>query len=305
MVSLLFCAMLFQATSEPPDILLDFYRQAFPCVEGDASPARPAAQPAHRLNDYFPAQRRIWPVLESREGQETLLNAYVESGVRPGLLLGELTTALSDRQQLERLREASRLGAYPIAPLQREDLGRQSELIMAWCGLGLCPRAFYLVDGVDASIHGLVEATYLGNSQDAEWPLPHRLVSVDGSQVLPLLEHDELANGHAAQRTPRAGLPLHGVDPLPVEWRFYGIHFRVDDDGLETSLGGKVASVLYSLSLRLWPALSQQAFSILFWLSFLFAWLSFFLVIVSLCWAFYGLFRYVNGRDESNGGRRS
>lgn len=292
MKDLLLCALLLQADVPPPEMVQELYRQAFPCSV--PAQAQPVVVPAGQLNDYFVGASGVWPVLSSSE-----LSALEASQVRtlaPGILLDDLSAQIGNRQALRRLRLAVAQGARPIAVLPQPDPRLQQDLLMAWCGLGLCPQAFYLPGGATRRLDDLLPATYLMPPWVAgvpEWPLPHRHLEMAGSTLLPLLLAEQAPRGTVAQRgMPMAGLPLESPDLRPIGWQHWGVSFRLDQGELTTGTAGTLVMGLYRFSLTLWPTLGQGHARLILWASMGFAWLSLLLMVLNLAWLGTGLWRH-------------
>ena len=282
MKSLLFCMLMLEAKQPAPEALVEIYRQTIPCKA--AAVENPASVPANQLNAYFVAQRAIWSVL-SLEEFETLTETQARA-LQPGLLLEDLSTVISNKNLLQRLRAAADMGARPIAQLHDPASQSQDEMMLFWCGIGVCPEAFYLPRGISEQLALLVPGTYLTAPWFAgapEWPLPHRRITLDGHDVIPLLSANEQVNGFVAQLgIPASNAPISHPVLEPILWQIAGVRFQAAQGQIDTSIPGIILTKLSRASLSIWPSLLHGQGQLLLWSSVGFAWLSFGLMIFNL-----------------------
>lgn len=277
--ALLLCALLFETVAPIPDPIAETYRTAYDCPQGAVHPQQPARAPLADVHRYFPAPARHWPVLRADDpalvGHTAALRAQ---GVRPAVLLPGMHEQLAaDSALLERLRDAVRDGAVPVATLPDMDRRRQRATLQFWCSLRICPLAFHLPAGATTALAELMPGLYLAAPHwhgHEHLPLPARSMNIAGRTVLPLFDDAPPAGGTAAARIG----PLHeglATPGLPgVEWHWLGLRLRHTAAGPELGLAGHAVLRIHGAAVRAWGLLTAARIDIVAPASRAFAWLS-------------------------------
>ena len=305
MMTLLLCAMLFEATMPAPDFVQSLYEQAYSCKA--AAPSSPAIERAERIPDYFATQPASWPLL-TFDTLVALESPNVRSAL-PGILWSLPEVSATTRQHRQTMAQAVTRGARPVVALSKPDRQRQIEAMMVGCSIGLCPQAFYLDEGATQQLSKLLPATYISAPYAKgapEWPLPHRYLQIDAQRLLPVLATHTSPRGPVAQwampNVVQSSASLWAPVLQPVKWQYAGIEFSVVDGELSTSLLGYAILAVYRASLMFWPLIDQGYTQVLVWLSLAFAWFSLLLIAFNLAWVAIGIGRHMitRGRAEAD-----
>lgn len=275
--TLLVCSMLFQAPNLAPDAA-QLYREAYDDC-GTSTATTPARVPLQQITDYFPAEAHNWPVLRAEDpALLTQVNALVDTGIRPGVLLPQLHAAAPLPAKLRRrLTEARSAGALPIAQISGALPAAQRAARYRWCLSDLCPVAWYLPDGLRSDVSRLAPGLYLAAPHwqgHTDWPLPPRLLSLDSShKIMPLLEYAPAAGGSAAVFDPNAWRTFASGPPRTTQhWRWLGIDFVADADGVYTGILGNAMLLIGGGCITLWQWSSSAHVDLLALISSNFSW---------------------------------
>lgn len=233
------CALHLFSAMPVPTPLRALYRRVYRCAVHEHASAPVALS---RINEYFPHANRRWPIV-TVHADASRVRAWLRRGIHPGLLLAYTQPAHLKFSRLAHLRALVHAGAVPIAPLRAATPSRERAARYLWCMRGLCPAAWYLVDGVGQGLALVPQGLYLSAPHwqgHPGWPLPARAFRLWGRRVLVYYGRGA---GSPAGVAAQSGLALStpAFDPAPVaHWRWWGIRFRQDQAGLETNWGGSM-----------------------------------------------------------------
>lgn len=280
------CAIAFSSSHVIPATLSQTYQTAFTCPAEISKIPKIARAPLADINHYFPATPTYWPVLRANSsnlaGQARTWSMH---GIHSALLLPtDPLRAMKDSKLIAHLLAAQAAGAIPIASLSRTTPNELRAARYMWCMLGLCPAAWYLQQGLDANLALMPKGLYIVApywSSDPHLPLPNRELHLLGHTVLPMHNDAPKAGGTAAVAK-LSGYARVFTPACKTRWRWFGITFRRDTEGLHTSPLGRVLLTMGGASVALWYWINGLHSNLILAASTGLGWLAFGLAILNL-----------------------
>lgn len=288
MSAMLVCALLLVNNQPLPASLAQMYQHAYNCSQQTpVAPATPARIPAQAIKHYFPGRRRIWPVVAwYTPHMLSRVKRIRKTGARPALLLPALVRFDSNSGILDRLHQAVRLGAVPVATLRTRTVAGQHDALLYWCSLDMCPAAWYIPDGISLHLLDLKSGLYLTGPHwrgHPDWPVPARLLRLDSHhRLLPLYHHAQAINGTAAAFAVPDKAIWFMPRTAPYSWHFWGFDLERRSDGLQ---GNAVALFLLGasgLAVFLWSHIASISTTLVLYVTHLFTWLWLWVLAINL-----------------------
>jgi hypothetical protein len=206
-------------------------------------------------------------------------------GIHPALLLPVVSLQSHEGFKLvSRLLAAQAAGAMPIASLSRTTPDDLRAARYMWCMLGLCPAGWYLQQGLNANLGLMPKGLYIVApywAGDPHLPLPNRELHLSGHTVLPLHNDAPEAGGTVAVAKLSAYASVF-TPSAETRWRWLGVAFRRDTEGLHTNLLGRVLLTTGGASVALWSWISGLHSNLILIASTGLGWLAFGLAILNL-----------------------
>lgn len=280
------CAIAFSSTQVIPATLAQTYQTAFTCPADITKVPKMAQAPLADINHYFPATPTYWPVLRADSPNlARQARAWTMRGVHPALLLPtDPMRAMKDSKLIAHLLAAETAGAMPVASLSRTTPNDLRAARYMWCMQGLCPAAWYLQQGVDTNLALMPKGLYIVApywSGDPRLPLPNRELHLSGHTVL-LLHNEAPKAGGTVAVTKLSAYARVFTPSNETRWRWFGVQFRRDAEGLHTSLLGRVLLTVGGASVALWHWVSGVHSNLILTASTGLGWLAFGLAILNL-----------------------
>jgi len=276
---LLMCQLTFSLNEPPPAEALAMLAAAYGCdARVEVNFDSQAAPPASTVGAYFPSLSSYWPILDddgSAELEERV-QAWIDQGVRPGLLLRADPVTLALRfDELDHLQGAVNLGAIPIMAIERPLQGSVTYGATIYAALGLAPQAVYVADGYGLDLGLLPAGRHLvagyWHTPYQAMPLPARQTNLGPSSFLPVFDGPSPGGGYYATTADGRGAAF--TPDFQLYWSFLGLEFRAGPGGLDTGAAGSVLMALVRVSSVMWAAIGGNWPDLLTGIVALLAWI--------------------------------
>ncbi|MDP1539401.1 MAG: hypothetical protein Q8L72_01950 [Moraxellaceae bacterium] len=238
LISLSLCGILLQPSLTPAPMLEQVYEDTYGCLL-EVAEASPKAINPNQLYRYFPGDSKYWPVFTADHIPSKAFDSYIDSNVKPGIVIPLSSTKNFSFSTYKAFRSAVKRGAIVIVQGQTAN---QSELYSAATfalAVGLRPQLFLKNNHLEDSFLTYESGSYLFNNESntLHLPVPNGLHIVQEKTVIPLSSTKNYGSGLQAIVNPSFDPQIvESIEypPLGVEWTYAGSHFISSPEGLKT-----------------------------------------------------------------------
>lgn len=284
--TLTLCAIAFKSQQTIPFTLAQTYRTALTCPVEDGRIRRKASVQFSNINHYFPAIPTYWPVVRAYGTNfAEQVHVWTIRGIHPAIILpADPWKIINSSKVIANIQTAQKDGAMPIASLSKTTPDDFRSTRYIWCMLGVCPAGWYLQRGLKASIAQMPNGLYVVPPDwrdDTHLPLPNRELHFSGHTILVLRKNAPEAGGTMAMVNPTKISNVF-TPSTETRWRFMGVPFRRDAEGLHTDFFGWAILTSGEASIDSWRWISGLNINPVPILGTSFGWLAFIASVIYL-----------------------